>query len=342
MAEMTTYADDILRAGLEELPWEQLEGKNILVTGATGLIGDCLVEVLMRRPHTYYIYAAGRDRQRALQRFSAFADDPTFHFLSYDVRQPLTADIPFHYVIHAASYASPAYFASQPVEVIMANIDGVNHLMEYGIRHDMERFLYVSTGEIYGESHTDIFKEADSGYVDCATQRACYPSSKRAAESLCIAYGAEYGVDAVIARPCHTYGPHFTAGDNRVFCQFIRNILAGEDIVMKSDGSQMRSWCYVVDCVRAMLYILLKGRRCEAYNIADPTSVFSIRQLAEAIAEPAGRKVTCELPSDAERSGFSVVRHAVFDTTRLQSLGWTVEGDWQDKIRKTVNSAGIR
>lgn len=336
MAQMTTYANDILQAGLEALPWEKLRGKNILVTGATGLIGGCLVEILMRRTHTYHIYAAGRDRQRACQRFADFTSDPTFHFLPYDVRQPLTCSIPFHFIIHAASYASPAYFASRPVEVITANIYGVNNLMEYGIRNGMERMLYVSTGEIYGQSEAETFKETDSGYVDCATQRACYPSSKRAAESLCIAYSAEFGADVVIARPCHTYGPHFTAGDNRVFCQFIRNVIDGEDIVMKSDGSQMRSWCYVTDCARGLLYILLKGQRGEAYNIADPSSVFSIRQLAEAIAESAGRKVVCRLPPDQERSGYSIIKHAVFDTTKLQALGWNTEGDWRRKMRSSV------
>ena len=121
-----------------------------------------------------------------------------------------------------------------------------------------------------------------------------------------------------------------------MFCQFVRNVLRGEDIVMKSDGMQMRSWCYVVDCARAILFVLLKGESCNAYNIADPNSTFTIRQLAEAIAGAEGRKVVFSNPSDAERKSFTNISHAVFDTTKLQSLGWTISGGWQEKLAAMV------
>ena len=202
----------------------------------------------------------------------------------------------------------------------------------------MERFLYVSSGEIYGQGTGEkAFTETDSGYVDCATPRACYPSSKRAAETLCVAYAEEYGVDAVIVRPSHTYGPHFTGSDNRVFCQFIRNVLRGEDIVMKSDGSQMRSWCYVADCALAMLYVLLNGERGNAYNIADTSSVFSIREMAETLAHQAGRKVVFAIPEDAEKKVFTKISYAVFATDKLEALGWKpLAGNWQQKLKTTI------
>ena len=218
-----------------------------------------------------------------------------------------------------------------------ANFNGTDNLLAYGMAHGLRRFLYVSSGEVYGQGDGGKpFAEGDSGYVDCATARACYPSAKRAAETLCASYAAEHGADVVIARPCHTYGPHFTEADNRVYAQFIRNVLRGEDIVMKSDGSQLRSWCYVADCACALLHILLKGERGQAYNVADPSACFSIRELAEAVAAMAGRKVLIELPPEAERRGYSAVTHAVFDTRRLESLGWRVAGRWQDKMRATI------
>ena len=321
---MSSYKEDILQIFEQDLPWERLSGTNILVTGATGLIGGCLVEALMMNPkRDYQVYASGRNEERARLRFKAFADDPSFHFVKYDVMQPLVCDVNFDYIIHAASNASPNFFAQKPVEVIKSNIDGVSHLMDYGLRHGMKRFLYVSSGEVYGEGDGRVFTEDYSGYVNCATPRACYPSSKRAAETLCVSYAAEYGADVVIARPCHTYGPHFTEQDNRVYAQFIRNVLRGEDIVMKSTGEQFRSWCYVVDCVSALLYILLKGECGEAYNIADSASNISIRELAETIASLGGKKVVIDVPDVDEKKGFNVVTKSVFSTIKIVKLGWT-------------------
>lgn len=336
---MGRYIDDIFSAASEALPWEKLEGKNILVTGATGLIGGCIVEVLLAHDGDYNVYAAGRNERRAGERFAPFVNDRRFHFLYHDVCEPLLAEQDFHFIVHCASGACPSAFASHPVEVVKANVFGVANLMDYGLSHNMQRMLYMSTGEVYGEGGATLdtpdgkaFVETDSGYVNCATQRACYPSSKRAAETLCIAYGAEYGADVVIARPCHVYGPNFTESDNRVYAQFLRNIQRGEDIVMKSDGSQYRSWCYVVDCVRALLYILLKGESGEAYNIADERSNVTIRQLAEMIAEIGGRKVVIKKPDNQESSGYNVVTKSIFSTTKLQRLGWSIKGSMGEKL----------
>ena len=341
MAEIAnTYKNDILHIFKKDLPWESLSGCNILVTGATGLIGGCLVETLMSNPRIdYHIYASGRNEERARERFREFIEDVHFHFIAYDVLKPFENDIKFDYIIHAASNASPNFFAEKPVEVIKSNIVGVSNLIEYGMKHGMKRFLYISSGEVYGEGDGRIFTEDYSGYVDCTSPRSCYPSSKRAAETLCVAYCAEYGADVVIARPCHTYGPYFTDVDNRVYAQFIRNVINGEDIVMKSAGEQFRSWCYVVDCISALLYILLKGENGQAYNIADATSNISIKELAEMIAAIVGRHVVFDIPSDVEKAGYNVVTKSVFSTEKLQSLGWTIRGTMQKKIRTTVFAA---
>ena len=325
-------------AEIRELPWEKLSGCNILVTGATGLIGSCLVDVLMTNPNKYYqVYALGRNEKRGQARFLQFKDDASFHFLLGDVTQPLVSDKPFHFIIHAASNGSPNFFANNPVEVMKANLFGVSNLMEYGLCHDMKRFLYVSTGEVYGLNDASLLDESSYGYVDILETRSCYPSSKRAAETLAMCYAGEYGADVVVARPCHTYGPHFTESDNRVYAQFIRNVLKGEDIVMKSSGTQYRSWCYVEDCVWALLYILLKGKCGEAYNIADKNSVVTIRELAETIAHIAGRKVVMQVASDVEKKGLTPIKHAVFDTAKLEALGWMVNGTMEEKLRRTID-----
>ena len=329
-------------AEMRNLSWEKLSGSNILVTGATGLIGSCLVDVLMSNPNKdYQVYALGRNEKRAQARFMQFKDEPSFHFLRGDVTLPLATDEPFHFIIHAASNGSPNFFANNPVEVMKSNLFGVSNLIEYGLGHGMKRFLYVSTGEVYGINEAPILDESSYGYVDILNTRSCYPSSKRAAETLAMCYAGEYGADVVVARPCHTYGPHFTESDNRVYAQFIRNVLNGEDIVMKSAGTQYRSWCYVDDCVSALLYILLKGKSGEAYNIADKSSVVTIRELAEMIAHIAGREVMIQIPSDSEKKGLTPIKRAVFDTAKLEALGWSVSGSMEEKLRRTIDICRI-
>lgn len=334
---MSSYCDDIQQVFKKDLPWEKLSGTNILITGATGLIGSTLIEVLMSNPHRdYCVYASGRNLERARKRFGNYFTSDSFHFVEYDVVLPLQSDIYFDYIIHAASNASPNAFSKNPVEIVKANIYGVSNLIEYGIRHGMKRFLYVSSGEIYGEGDGRVISEEYSGYVDCLNPRSCYPSSKRTAETLCASYVSEYGADIVVARPCHIYGPNFTETDNRVYAQFIRNILRGENIVMKSTGEQIRSWCYVVDCVSALMYVLLKGLPGEAYNIADPNSVLTIKQLAEMVATIGDTKVVMETPSEVEKKGYNPVTKSVFSVNKLKALGWKVSGDMKGKMRKTI------
>jgi nucleoside-diphosphate-sugar epimerase len=335
---MSSYRDDIAHVAQQPLPWEELYGCNILITGATGLLGECITDVLMSHSEgNIHVWASGREDERAKRMFSRFSSDPRFHYLHWDVMQPLPTAEYFHYVIHAASSASPRFFATQPVETILSNILGIRHLMDYGIRHNMRRLLFVSTGEVYGEGDGRCFSEEYSGYVDNLSPRSCYPAGKRAAETLCASYAEEYGADFVVARPCHIYGPHFTPHDNRVYAQFIRNIINGEDIIMKSDGSQHRSWCYVTDAVSALLHILLKGESGNAYNVADPTSEITIRELAEIIAEAGQRKVIMQLPEKSEQKGYNPVTRSVFCVDKLKSLGWDVHGDMPKKIMRTLS-----
>lgn len=343
MDEMTQYEIDIAHAAHATLPWQMLSGKNVLVVGATGLIGGCVVDVLMHSSLTdCKVYAAGRNRARAERLFANYAGNPRFAFLEFDVTRPLDCDIDFHFIIDAASGANPKLYTTDPVGIMRTNFLGVDHLLSYGATHGLERLVYVSSGEVYGEGDGRKFTEDYSGYVDPMQFRSCYPSSKRAAETLCASFAHQYGVGASVARPSHVYGPHFTESDNRVYAQFIRNVLRGEDIVMKSQGGQFRSWCYVVDCALALLYILLKGQSAEAYNVADDTSNISIRQLAEMIAQIAGRKVVVDLPTGEEKSGFTPITRATFDTAKLESLGWKIEGAMHDKMRATIDEARRR
>ena len=154
------YQDDIKKVATLLLPWDKLSGCNVLVTGATGLIGGCLVDVLMAHENKdYNVYASGRNEERAKNRFLRYVNDKTFHFFKYDVMQPLVCNVDFQYIIHAASGACPAEFGKYPVEVMKGNINGVDNLMSYGIQHGMKRLLYISSGEVYGEGDGRVFTE---------------------------------------------------------------------------------------------------------------------------------------------------------------------------------------
>lgn len=343
MAEMmSSYEHDMLRALALPLPWAVLKGKNVLVTGATGLIGNCLVKMLLRQPDLdCQVYAAGRSRERAEKIFQRERGDSRFHFLRFDVAEPIPADIPFHFIVHAAGGATPQLYQTDPVGVMQANIMGVDRLLHYGVEHGLERMVYVSSGEVYGEGDGREFSEDYSGYVDPTTVRACYPSAKRAAETLAVCYGAQYGFDVCIARPSHIYGPQFTESDNRAYAQFVRNVLKGEDIVLRSAGEAFRSWTYAVDCASALLFIMLKGVPGNAYNIANDESNVSIRTLAETVARLSGRRVVFDIPADATHGNTTPVTRAVFNTRKLESLGWKPLFGLEEGLRHTIESARL-
>lgn len=338
MKRTTQYIKDIQAAlAAFDLPWQQLSGKSILVLGATGLIGGCLVDMLMSHADLdCHVYAAGRNEERARKRFSAYLDSDHYHFLHFDVTAPLQADADFDYIVDAAGGACPQLYSADPVGVMKSNIFGVDNLLRFGLQHGLKKFVYVSSGEVYGEGDGRVFDEDYSGYIDPTTVRACYPSAKRASETLCVCYAHQFDIEVSIARPSHVYGPYFTESDNRVYAQFVRNVLRGEDIVLKSKGEAFRSWTYVVDCAMALLHILLKGKNGEAYNIANEASNVSIKTLAELVAELAGKKVVFDIPDDGNQGNTTPITKAVFATAKLEGLGWKPMTPLREGLAHTI------
>lgn len=332
----TTYRDDIAIASRDSgLQWEKFSGCNILVTGATGLIGSCLLEILARKDiEGCNLFALGRNRDKFLQRFGA--DSGKISFIEADVTATLPCNCRFDYIFDLAGAASPDLYSTAPVDVMNSNYLGLDNLLRYATGHGTRKLLFVSSGEVYGEGDGNAVREDYSGKIAFTGLRSCYPSAKRACETLCIAYSHQYGIEVSIARPCHVYGPHFSEKDTRVYAQFIRNAREGRDIVMKSEGRQFRSWCYVVDCASALLYIMLNGSDRAAYNIADESSNITIAELAAITAEAAGTKTVFELPDEVEKRGYSKIQKAVFDTSALRELGWEPRTCIKEGIRKSI------
>ena len=319
-----------------------LNGRRILITGATGLIGSYLVDALVLLNEEFdagmILYAAGRSEARVRARFANAADRAYFHYVPYDAAQTVQLDLEVDAIIHAATNAHPLAYATDPVGIMKANLLGTMGLLEHLRSQRFGRFLMLSTGEVYGENPDlpEGFSEEDHGWVDPMTPRACYPESKRAAETLCTGYAAQYGVDALAARLCHVYGPTFTASNSRADAQFLRKALAGEDIVLKSAGSQVRSYCYVADAVRALMTILAVGEKGQAYNVANRRSVVSIREYAETLAQLAGVSVTFDLPPETERAGYTRITRAVLNPAKLEALGWTPAYDLREGLAEAL------
>ena len=320
---------------LSTLNLSPLQGSRIMVTGATGMLGSCLVD-LLRHMGNVRVIALGRNETSAEERFGPSADDYTFY--PHDVCLPLKeVQEPVDYIIHAASPANPVSYTQAPTGTLLANIQGAKNLLDYGLSHGMKRFLFISSGEVYGQpnENMDDFTEDYCGPLDLSSPRTCYPEGKRSAEVLCQSYISQYGVDAVIVRPCHLFGPTMTRKDSRAVSEFLRNAADGRDIVMKSAGVLERSHCYVVDAVAALLLVLRDGKCGEAYNIADRRHQMTIREFAEKAADAGGCHVTHIQPSVMEIRGYSKSGRMVLNARKMESLGWRAENT--NAIRETVN-----
>lgn len=339
------YEEDLKKIMEGNFQWNQLDGKSLLITGANGMIGSCLIDILLYRNREFSadikIYALGRKKEKLVQRFLSQNQEDSLglHFLIQDISSPLDLEIKIDYIIHAASNANPFMFAKYPVDTLIGNVVGMDNLLKFAVKSKSKRVLYVSSGEMYGQadaSVTDGFKEDYCGYVDYSNARACYPSGKRAAETLCQSYAEQYGVEVVIARPCHCYGPTMTLEDTRAMSAFFRQVLNEEDIILKSDGALVRSHCYVVDAAMAILWILVCGENQNAYNIEDYESRENIKGVAECIANAGDKKIIFDLPDEIDKKGFSPVRKAVLNAEKIMRLGWKPITHLHDGTKKTL------
>lgn len=340
MKYIKLYCDDLVKAQSCIPNLKNLQDSKILITGAGGLIGSAIADLLISINDTKnagnMIYLGARNKDKIEDRFEEMLDREDVDIFFHDALEPIQSDISFDYIIHTAGPSNPNMYDTIPVETMVANFSGTYQLLRFSHKIGCKRLLYVSSSEVYGnKDDSGLYTEKDYGFVDILNSRACYPSAKRATETLCSSFFKEYGVDSVIVRPGHIYGPTATAEDNRAASQFFREVISGNNITMKSAGDQLRSYCYSVDCASAILAVLINGEPLNAYNISNKESLITIRQLADTIAECSGKKVIFENPSDKEVKSYNLMNNSGLDAKKLEELGWEGTFDAKSGISHT-------
>lgn len=324
--------NDSIQLIARELPYNS---GSFLITGATGLIGSCIIDSLIAANENganFKIYAMSRSRRKLEERFG----NAVFPVIQ-DILEPLKTDEVYDYIIHCASNADPKRYAINPVETVLINVLGSNNILAYCKEHIKTRMLFTSSFEVYGFIYGKTkYKESMTGVIDQTILRNGYPESKRVCELLLKSYVDEYEVNAVITRLSSVYGPTMIESDSKAHAQFIKNVIKHQNIVLKSKGDQTRSYSYVIDVVSGIFKVLFDGKKGEIYNIANEKSVTSIADMAKMCAKIAGTNVVYDLPDKVEAKGFSKAQDCVLDNTKLKKLGWNARYSLEQGLRETI------
>jgi nucleoside-diphosphate-sugar epimerase len=317
--------------------------KTVLITGATGMVGSYILYVLDYLNQTESANIKIITVVRNPDKLDPEIKDRVTIY-KHDVVEPFDLKEPVHYIIHAASPASPLIMKDYPLETNYANTLGTANVINLALKSGCEGLLFVSSREVYGEptaDSTEIFSEDGKlGYVDPLVPRNGYAEGKKAAENMPVSANVEYNLNTKIVRLAHTYGPGMSIYDGRVQADFLKNVMEGNDITLKSDGSSIRTYTYVADIIAAIFKVLLESKDI-VYNIADEDNKVSIKELAEILmnsdeAKSKGLKLVFDIPKDAP-AGTAAFKTGILSTVKIQNeLGWKAKYSVKDGFNRTI------
>jgi len=337
--------EDLKRIVSAPLPWQELSGKTILVSGANGMLPAYMVETLLFLNETLFdhkvkVLAMVRNIVKAQHRFEYYRGRSDLHILVHDVCSQIVFGHPIDIIIHAASQASPKYYGVDPVGTLTANVIGTFNMLELARRNNCQNFLFFSSGEVYGTANSAGIpvREDIYGSVDPLDIRACYPESKRMGETMCASWLRQYGTATKIVRPFHTYGPGMRLDDGRVFADFVAAIVNNTDLKLNSSGEAKRVFCYISDATKAFFTVLLKGKNGEAYNVANPFAEISIASLADLLVSLFPAKKLAVLKQAVHSDLASKTPQALPDISKITELGWRPETALAPGFKKTIMS----
>lgn len=330
------YLDD-LKLVAEKLPSSLLNGKRFLITGGSGLICSAIIDVLLMHELMYSssitIYAPARKKSHFEEKYDKYR---CVKYVEYDAAKNIEFDINADYIIHGASLSSPELYIGYPVETMRTVYHSTENLLEYSKNHRIGRMLYISSSEVYGrQNKLDPLCESDIGTVDISTVRSSYSEAKRAAEVLCRAYFEEYGLDTVIVRPGHVFGPTARQTDKRLSSSFAYDAAFGRPLVLKSSGLQKRSYCYCLDCAYAVLTVLLKGKSSESYNIGH-SDVTTILELSKMLSDIGDVPLIMGCGETHEIKRFNPMDNSSLDISKILTLGYNDIFSVRDGLEHTV------
>lgn len=344
------YLKSVVQEDMEDIvsrkciDYSKLDGKKVLITGATGMLAYYMTCVLMylndKKGYNITVYALVRNKAKAEKKFESFLPDKRFNLIVQDVCETITIDDELDYIIHAAGGASPYLIKHDPVGIINANIKGTEQVIKLAMDKKVKNILYTSTREIYGKTEDiEWITESDMGSVDPADPRSCYPESKRMAEQLFRAYHTMYDVPYNVVRIAHSYGPGMIINnDGRVMSDFINDVVNNRDIILKSTGEAIRSFCYINDAVTGMFMVLLNGVNTEAYNISNENEPYMIRDIARMLIEVSGKKLNLQYVENSDQSVYCNYKRVGLSTDKIRKMGWTPEVELKKGLNNTLSS----